>query len=296
MGNTDQPKTALATALSIANAFPPTFLWGAATSSYQIEGATHEDGRGPSIWDQFAATPGAVYQGQTGDIAADHYHRMQDDVNLMAEMGLGAYRFSIAWPRILPEGTGKVNGRGLDFYDRLVDALLAKGITPAATLYHWDLPLPLHERGGWLNRETAYAFADYAEIVAQRLGDRVDWWITQNEPWVAAFLGYGVGIHAPGIRDIQSAVVAGHHLLLSHGLAVPRLRAATRATAQVGITLISIRSMRQMTARSQCRPRRRRTSLSIAGFWTPSLLAAIPAPSLPTWASMLRRCMRVIWR
>ena len=237
MGHTDQPKTALATDLAIANAFPPAFLWGAATSSYQIEGATREDGRGPSIWDQFAATPGAVYQGQTGDVAADHYHRMQDDVNLMAQMGLGAYRFSIAWPRILPAGTGTVNELGLDFYDRLVDALLAKGIIPVATLYHWDLPLPLHEQGGWLNRQTAYAFADYAEIVARRLGDRVEWWITQNEPWVAAFLGYGVGIHAPGLRDIHAAVVAGHHLLLSHGLALPRLRAQTRPTAQVGITL-----------------------------------------------------------
>ncbi|HLW02809.1 MAG TPA: GH1 family beta-glucosidase [Ktedonobacterales bacterium] len=237
MGHTDQPNTALATDLTIASAFPPAFLWGAATSSYQIEGATHEDGRGPSIWDQFAATPGAVYQGQTGDTAADHYHRMQEDVDLMAAMGLGAYRFSIAWPRILPAGTGKVNERGLDFYDRLVDALLAKGITPAATLYHWDLPLPLHEQGGWLNRQTAYAFADYAEIVAKRLGDRVEWWITQNEPWVAAYLGYGIGVHAPGIRDVQSAVVAGHHLLLSHGLAVPRLRAEVRPTAQVGITL-----------------------------------------------------------
>jgi beta-glucosidase len=237
MGHIDQPKTALATDLAIANAFPATFLWGAATSSYQIEGATREDGRGPSIWDQFAATPGAVYQGHTGDVAADHYHRMQEDVNLMAEMGLGAYRFSIAWPRILPQGTGAVNAPGLDFYDRLVDALLAKGITPLATLYHWDLPLLLHERGGWLNRDTAYAFADYAEVVARRLGDRVAWWITQNEPWVAAYLGYGVGIHAPGLRDICSAVTAGHHLLLSHGLAVPRLRALTRGAAQVGITL-----------------------------------------------------------
>ena len=237
MGHTDQPKTALATDLTLASAFPPAFLWGAATSSYQIEGATHEDGRGPSIWDQFAATPGAVYQGHTGDIAADHYHRMQEDVNLMADMGLGAYRFSIAWPRILPSGTGEVNTRGLDFYDRLVDALLARGIAPAATLYHWDLPLPLHEQGGWLNRQTAYAFAEYAEIVARRLGDRVEWWITQNEPWVAAYLGYGIGAHAPGIRDTRSAVVAGHHLLLAHGLAVPRLRAAMRGTARVGITL-----------------------------------------------------------
>jgi beta-glucosidase len=237
MGHTDQPNTVRTTDLALASAFPPTFLWGAATSSYQLEGATREDGRGPSIWDLFSATPGAVYQGQTGDIAADHYHRMQEDVDLMAEMGLGAYRFSIAWPRILPTGTGEVNERGLDFYDRLVDALLAKGITPATTLYHWDLPLPLHECGGWLNRQTAYAFAEYAEVVAKRLGDRVEWWITQNEPWVAAFLGYGVGIHAPGISDVSSAVVAGHHLLLSHGLAVPRLRALTRSTAQMGITL-----------------------------------------------------------
>lgn len=237
MGNTDQPKTALTTDLSIADAFPPAFLWGAATSSYQVEGATREDGRGPSIWDQFSATPGAVYQGHTGDIAADHYHRMQDDVNLMAEMGLDAYRFSIAWPRILPEGTGKVNPAGLDFYDRLVDGLLAKGILPIVTLYHWDLPLALHERGGWLNRQTAYAFAEYAEVVAQRLGDRVEWWITQNEPWVAAFLGYGVGVHAPGLRDVHAACVAGHHLLLSHGLALPRLRALTKPTAQMGITL-----------------------------------------------------------
>src|SRR5579872_934918 len=218
-------------------AFPPDFLWGAATSAYQVEGAVHEDGRAPSMWDRFVALPGATFQGQTGEIAADHYHRMEQDVALMSELNLSAYRFSLSWPRILPTGTGKVNTRGLDFYDRLVDALLAKGITPAVTLYHWDLPLPLHEQGGWLNRQTAYAFADYAEIVARRLGDRVEWWITQNEPWVAAFLGYGIGIHAPGLQDTHAAVVAGHHLLLSHGLAVPRLRAQLRPTAQVGITL-----------------------------------------------------------
>jgi beta-glucosidase len=220
-----------------ASIFPANFLWGAATSAYQIEGATSEDGRGPSIWDRFAATPGATFQGHSGDIAADHYHRMDDDVALMAELGLGAYRFSIAWPRILPEGTGEVNRRGLDFYDRLVDALLARGITPLATLYHWDLPQALEERGGWLNRETAYAFADYAEIVADRLGDRIDWWLTHNEPWCAAFLGYGIGVHAPGQRDLQAASTAAHHLLLSHGLAVPRLREYLRPTAQVGITL-----------------------------------------------------------
>lgn len=230
-----QPRSLPDTNLSVS--FPPDFLWGAATSSYQIEGALHEDGRGSSIWDLFSAMPGKVYQGQNGEPAADHYHRMPEDVALMAELGLNGYRFSIAWPRILPEGTGTVNERGLDFYDRLVDTLLARGITPAVTLYHWDLPVTLHERGGWLNRDTASAFADYAEIVARRLGDRVDWWITHNEPWCAAFLGYGIGVHAPGMQDFSAACVAAHHLLLSHGLALPRLRAHVRPTAQLGITL-----------------------------------------------------------
>lgn len=221
----------------LAASFPAGFLWGAATAAYQIEGATREDGRNPSIWDAFAATPGKTYLGETGEIAADHYHRMPEDVALMAELGLGAYRFSISWSRVLPDGTGTVNARGLDFYDRLVDELLAKGITPLATLYHWDLPLALHDQGGWLKRDTALAFADYAELMGRRLGDRVDWWLTQNEPWCAAFLGYGNGVHAPGIKDMQAAAVAGHHLLLSHGLAMPRLRAHTRPSAKLGITL-----------------------------------------------------------
>jgi beta-glucosidase len=217
--------------------FPSDFLWGVATSAYQIEGAVSEDGRKPSIWDQFAATPGKVFQGETGAVAADHYHRMPSDVALMADMHLGAYRFSIAWPRVLPDGTGAVNTAGLDFYDRLVDALLARGITPMATLYHWDLPLALHNKGGWLNRDTAYAFADYAETVARRLGDRVSWWLTHNEPWCAAYLGYGSGVHAPGMEDMPSAFVAAHHLLLSHGLAMPRLRALTPPGAQLGLAL-----------------------------------------------------------
>lgn len=230
-----RPETQIATG---ANAlFPPDFLWGAASSSYQVEGATREDGRAPSIWDYFASLPGKTYQGESGDIADDHYHRMPDDVALMAEMGLGAYRFSLAWPRILPQGTGIVNEKGLDFYDRLVDTLLAHNITPLATLYHWDLPLALHEQGGWLKRDTAYAFADYAEIAAKRLGDRVTWWTTHNEPWCAAYLGYGSGVHAPGIQDMQLAVIAAHHVLLSHGLAVPRIRAHVRSDAQVGISL-----------------------------------------------------------
>ncbi|GAC1696276.1 MAG: GH1 family beta-glucosidase [Ktedonobacteraceae bacterium] len=225
------------TDVTLPSAFPATFLWGAATSSYQIEGATHEDGRGQSTWDMFAATPGKTYHGETGNVAADHYHRMPQDVELMAQLGLAAYRFSLSWPRILPDGTGSINTRGLDFYDRLVDTLLAKGIRPIATLYHWDLPLALYNKGGWLNRETAYAFAEYAEVVAHQLGDRVGMWITHNEPWCSAYLGYGTGIHAPGMQDMQSAVTVGHHLLLSHGLAVPRLRTHTKAGTQVGIAL-----------------------------------------------------------
>ena len=217
--------------------FPSDFLWGAATSAYQIEGATREDGRGPSIWDVFVAEPGHIHLNQNGEVAADHYHRSDQDVALMAELGLNAYRFSIAWPRVLPEGTGAVNAAGLDFYDRLVDQLLARGIAPVATLYHWDLPLALYQAGGWRSRDTAAAFADYAEVVARRLGDRVGWWVTHNEPWCTAYLGYVAGEHAPGIRgDVQAAVDVGHHLLVSHGLAVPRIRAHAPA-ARVGAAL-----------------------------------------------------------
>ncbi len=217
--------------------FPADFLWGAATSAYQIEGAAHEDGRADSIWDTFVRREGTTPRGETGEVAVDHYHRMQEDVDLMAELNLNAYRFSLSWSRIFPQGTGTINARGLDFYDRLVDALLARDITPVATLYHWDLPQALHERGGWLHRDTAYAFADYAEVVARRLGDRISWWITLNEPWCAAYLGYGLGTHAPGIMDMQSAVIAAHHLLLAHGLALPRIRSYTSPQARAGITL-----------------------------------------------------------
>src|SRR5690348_16334902 len=218
-------------------AFPPDFLWGAATSAYQIEGAVREDGRGVSVWDIFAATPGRTFLGETGEVAADHYHHMEEDVALMAELNLTAYRFSLSWPRIMPQGTGQVNERGLDFYDRLVDALLAKGIRPLATLHHWDLPIALQDRGGWLDRSTAYAFAEYAEVVARRLGDRVNWWLTHNEPWCLAYLGYADGVHAPGVHDINQAVVVGHHVMLSHGLAVPRLRAHVSPQAQIGIAI-----------------------------------------------------------
>lgn len=223
--------------VELARRFPAGFLWGAATASYQIEGAIHEDGRGSSIWDDFAATLGKVYQGQSGEIAADHYHRVEEDTNLMVQLGLAAYRFSIAWPRILPEGRGAINQAGLDFYDRLVDTLLAKGIQPFATLYHWDLPSTLEQDGGWVNRATAYAFADYAEIVTRRLGDRVASWITLNEPWCSAYLGYGIGVHAPGRVNRQAAIDAAHHLLLGHGLAMPRIKANVLPHIPVGITL-----------------------------------------------------------
>jgi beta-glucosidase len=206
--------------------FPTDFHFGVATSSYQIEGAVAEDGRGESIWDRFTATPGAVKDGSTGAVACDHYHRYKEDVALMKWLGVDTYRFSTAWPRIMPTGKGKVNSAGLDFYDRLVDALLKAGITPFITLYHWDLPQALQDKGGWTNRDTAYAFANYASVVLERLGDRVKYWMTHNEPWVAAFLGNYFGLHAPGWRDLNAALQAAHHMLLSHGLVVPQIQAA----------------------------------------------------------------------
>jgi len=215
--------------------FPDGFVWGAATASYQIEGAVREDGRGPSIWDTFSRTPGRVYAGHTGDVADDHYHRYVEDVALMADLGLASYRYSVAWPRIQPDGTGPVNVRGLDFYDRLTDELLGKGIDPVVTLYHWDLPQTLEDRGGWAARETAEAFAEYARIVHARLGDRVSTWTTLNEPWCSAYLGYGSGRHAPGKQDPAKVFPAVHHLLLGHGLAARTLRSA--GAQSISITL-----------------------------------------------------------
>ncbi|GAA2586819.1 GH1 family beta-glucosidase [Actinomadura fulvescens] len=205
--------------------FPADFRWGAATAAYQIEGAAAEDGRGPSVWDTFARTPGKVLGGDTGDVAVDHYHRFRDDVALMAGLGLRAYRFSISWPRVQPYGSGPANPRGLDFYRRLVDELLGAGIEPWPTLYHWDLPQTLEDAGGWPERETAHRFADYATLVHDALGDRVRHWTTINEPWCAAFLGYASGEHAPGRREPAAALRAAHHLMLGHGLAVEAMRA-----------------------------------------------------------------------
>jgi beta-glucosidase len=216
---------------------PSGFRWGVATSAYQIEGAVAEDGRTASIWDTFCRVPGAVDNGENGDIACDHYHRMPDDVALIRELNVDTYRFSVAWPRVQPGGRGPANAAGSAFYDRLVDELLAQGITPWATLYHWDLPQELEDAGGWPARDTAYRFADYAQLVYERLGDRVVNWTTLNEPWCSAMLGYVEGVQAPGRRDFAAGMHAVHHLLLGHGLAANRLRQIAKGPLDLAITL-----------------------------------------------------------
>src|SRR5512141_1044968 len=215
---------------------PDGFVWGAATAAYQIEGAATEDGRGESVWDRFCSTPGKVRNGDSGAVACDFYHRYPADIELMGELGLDAFRFSIAWPRIVPEGRGRVNAAGLDFYDRLVDDLLAAGITPFPTLFHWDTPQALEDAGGWPARATAEAFVEYVEVVADRLADRITHWVTHNEPWFVAWIGHAWGEHAPGRTSEADAVAAAHHLLLSHGWAVDAIREASPG-AQVGISL-----------------------------------------------------------
>jgi beta-glucosidase len=217
--------------------FPPDFTFGAATAAYQVEGAFAEGGRGPSIWDTFSRTPGKIWNGDTGDVACDHYHRVEADLDLMAALGLDAYRFSIAWPRIQPSGKGAVNRAGLDFYSRLIDGLLERGIRPVATLYHWDLPQALEDAGGWPVRATAAAFADYAAILGAAFGDRVHTWTTLNEPWCSAYLGYGSGELAPGRREPAAALAAVHHLNLAHGLALQALRAYSTGSPQYSVTL-----------------------------------------------------------
>lgn len=217
--------------------FPADFLWGTATASYQIEGAATEGGRSPSIWDTFSHTPGKVLGGDTGDVAVDHYHRWEEDVQHLADLGVGAYRLSIAWPRVQPDGRGELNREGVEFYSKLVDALLARGIKPVVTLYHWDLPQVLEDAGGWRNRETAELFGEYARHMARELGDRVSLWTTLNEPWCAAFLGYGNGQHAPGVTDDLAALEASHHLNLAHGLAVRAIRDELGEDAPVSVTL-----------------------------------------------------------
>ena len=214
--------------------FPADFVWGAASASYQVEGAAYEDGKGLSIWDTFCRKPGAVYAGNTGEVACDHYHRFREDVALMKEIGLKGYRFSISWPRVLPEGTGAVNQKGLAFYEKLVDELLAAGIQPWVTLYHWDLPYALQLRGGWLNPEMPRYFADYTRAVIEKLSDRVTHWMTFNEPQCFVALGYQTGEHAPGLKlDLPDVLQAAHHVLLAHGMAVQTIRSHAKKPASV---------------------------------------------------------------
>ncbi|GHB17600.1 GH1 family beta-glucosidase [Streptomyces chryseus] len=268
------------------DSFPPGFLWGSATAAYQIEGAAREDGRTPSIWDTFSRTPGKVLGGDTGDVAVDHYHRMRDDVRMMADLGLNAYRFSVSWPRVQPTGRGPAVERGLDFYRALTDELLAAGITPSLTLYHWDLPQELEDAGGWPARDTAYRFAEYARLVADAVGDRVELWTTLNEPWCSAFLGYGSGVHAPGRTDPVAALRAAHHLNLGHGLAVQALRAALPARARIGVSL-NPSAVRPLTeSEGDLDARRRIDALANRIFTGPMLRGAYPADLLADTAHL----------
>lgn len=246
-------------------AFPGSFVWGTATAAYQVEGAVGEDGRGPSVWDTFSHRPGRIREGHTGDVACDHYHRWEKDLELAAELGLDAYRFSISWSRVQPDGRTATNPLGLDFYERLVDGLLERGLDPFPTLFHWDLPQALEDGGGWLNRDTAYRFADYAVTVADRLGDRVSRWTTLNEPFVHMALGYALGTHAPGRTLYLDAVPAGHHQLLGHGL-------ATTALHERGAQVMLVNNCTPVRPRRRSRPTRRRprstTPCTTASSWT----------------------------
>ncbi|WP_434589849.1 glycoside hydrolase family 1 protein [Streptomyces sp. A5-4] len=266
--------------------FPPGFLWGAATAAYQIEGAVREGGRTPSIWDTFSHTPGKVLGGDTGDDAVEHYHRRSQDVRLMADLDLTAYRFSVSWSRVQPTGRGPGVQRGLDFYRGLVDELLEQGISPSLTLYHWDLPQELETSGGWPERDTAYRFAEYAQIVAEALGDRVEMWTTLNEPWCSAFLGYGSGVHAPGRTDPVAALRAAHHLNLGHGLAVQALRAALPARARLGVSL-NPSAVRPLSASPEDADAQRRIdALANRVFTGPMLKGAYPADLLADTAHL----------
>lgn len=255
--------------------FPAGFVFGSATASYQVEGAANEDGRGPSIWDTFSHTPGRVWNGDTGDVADDHYHRLDEDLDLMQRLGLNAYRFSISWPRIQPTGRGPGNEKGLEFYGRLVDGLLARGILPIATLYHWDLPQALEDEGGWTNRATAEAFADYARIMGEALGDRIHTWTTLNEPWCSAYLGYGSGAHAPGRTDGAEALAAVHHLNLAHGLAILALKEVVTNDPDFSITL----NLHVLRGEGETGPEavRRIDALANRVFLGPLLLGEYPA-------------------
>ena len=268
--------------------FPPDFVWGAATAAYQVEGATAEDGRGESIWDRFGDVPGNVVEGHTGAVACDSYHRRSQDLRLIRELGLDAFRFSIAWPRILPDGSGRVNPAGLDYYDRFVDDLLAAGIDPYVTLYHWDLPQALEDRGGWPARDTVEAFTEYVEAVVSRLGDRVGNWITQNEPWVISWLGYGLGVHAPGRADEKAALAAAHHVLLAHGRAAEVLRRDAPG-ARVGVTIDLVPMYPLTYSDADVDAARRSDGSRNRWFLDPVLGRGYPRDMLEEYASILPR-------
>ncbi|MGW0803784.1 GH1 family beta-glucosidase [Nonomuraea sp. NPDC002799] len=265
-------------------AFPENFLWGTATAAYQVEGAWAEDGRGPSIWDTFSHTPGLVTNGDTGDVACDHYHRLEEDLDILAELGVGAYRFSISWPRVQPGGRGPLNRPGVDFYDRLVDGLLARDIAPVATLYHWDLPQELEDAGGWPERDTALRFAEYARLMGDALGDRVRTWITLNEPWCSAYLGYASGVHAPARTEPAAALAAVHHLNLGHGLAVQALRATAARDAQMSVTL-NLHHVRGVSERDAGAVRKA-DGLANRAFLGPMLEGAYPGDLIADTASV----------
>ncbi|MFJ4923742.1 GH1 family beta-glucosidase [Streptomyces sp. NPDC088725] len=264
--------------------FPPGFTFGTATASYQIEGAHDEDGRGPSIWDTFSHTPGRTQGGATGDVACDHYHRYPEDVALLRELGVDSYRFSVAWPRVQPLGSGPVNEKGLDFYDRLTDSLLDAGISPAVTLYHWDLPQALEDRGGWRVRETAEHFAEYTRAVVDRLGDRVGRWITLNEPYCSSFVGYAEGRHAPGAREGTAALATAHHLLLAHGYAVKALREA--GAREIGITLNLDRIEAASSSAADLGALRRAETLHNEVWTQPLFAGRYPEAEAETWGAL----------
>lgn len=279
--------------------FPKGFLWGAASSAFQIEGAAQTDGKGLSVWDTFCRLPGRVFGGHPGDVACDHYHRWREDVALMQELGLGAYRFSLSWPRILPAGTGAVNEAGLGFYDRLIDALLAAKITPCVTLFHWDLPVAVHHRGGWLNRDSADWFAGYAELVGRRYGDRVRHWITMNEPTIHLLYGYKDGCMAPGLQlGFGDLLLAVHHHLLAHGKAVLALRATCAKPPRVGLTHACAPSVPATNSAADVAAARARTftmppgtdteGLHASSWWQdPIYLGEYPAEACRQWAPYL---------
>ena len=263
--------------------FPPGFIFGASTAAYQIEGAYSEAGRRPSIWDTFSRTPGKVRHGDTGDIACDHYHRLESDLDLVTDLGLHCYRFSIAWPRVMPEGAGQVNSRGLDFYRRIVAGLVARGVTPMATLYHWDLPQPLQDAGGWTNRDTVSRFGDYVAVVLDAIGAEVPYWVTVNEPFCAGMIGYLQGRHAPGIVDLHSALASSHHLLLAHGETAGLVRGMVPG-AQVGSSMLLSDISPASASEADQAAARRLDGYENRWFLDPVFRASYPADMLDWYA------------